>query len=53
PDDLEKALDSSKTMIDIYMLSDVPEEEKGQTVTVFSAVYGNAANNSFIMHIND
>ncbi|KAH7716262.1 Fibropellin-3 [Aphelenchoides avenae] len=53
PDDLEKALDSSKTMIAVYILSDVPEEEKGQTVTVFSAVYGNAPNNSFVMHIND
>ncbi|KAH7701456.1 Fibropellin-3 [Aphelenchoides avenae] len=28
PEDLEKALDPSTTPIDIYMLSDVPEEEK-------------------------
>lgn len=35
------------------MLSDVPEEEQGLTITVFVAVYGNAANNSFIMFIND
>ncbi|KAH7716261.1 Fibropellin-3 [Aphelenchoides avenae] len=53
PEDLEKALEPFAKKFDIYMLSDVPEEEQGLTITVFVAVYGNAANNSFIMFIND
>lgn len=51
PDKLEQALTPSDG-IDVYTLADVPDEEKGEVVPVFTAVYGESAKSNFTLHVD-